>query len=1526
MSFLQPVRTTSIPRAFEKPVTSVAAFTRFSTMTDESAVEIRQLGGLQPLVKLLENRSPDIQKYAAMAIGNCSEDAQSRDQIRSLNGVQLLINLLTSDNADVQQKAAWALGRFCRDDDSIKAAMLMHGAIQALVTLLAYTRQQEVLETSMQVLATCASHAGCAAEIRRVGGLQALVPLLLSRTGFAQQIAALAIGCCASDAENGAEIRQLGGIRALVMQLTVSNRDIQQMALWALLRLTFVDVDNKKELQRLNAQQFVLRLFSIDNDVEVQERAVVLLAMFAKCSEADVKSVLDSGSIARLVNLIRSSSDVVAECAAEVLQKFSQTPALCVEICSCGGIEAAVAQIQGSQNAPIMKQCALLIGAAACSDAPCRMAIYDANAVQVLVETLNRVDTEVKLFACSALQNCLRDPEYAFVAVNAGLLEKLTTLLKIDAKSEDDYFIAGNAALVLATCFGDEHSAQLALDLNTHSELLKLISIDAPSTQGCCAASFIALFRHESCRLKAFPTMLGEIVRALQRVTADESAQSNAGSTCRHLITCLSQVLACEPAQSALSNVPGALQILERLAVEGDETIRGGVAIALGYAMEDEECCHQLIDLNALVPLTALLQSASLQCVQAALCALTACSEHVQAVAAMMESHVMVEATALLLGTTDDTVAYRCAVLLGNLYNQCGPESARTGDQKRAAAAQALLSWLSRSALSIRLRNALAWALSAVVSCAIGSRHALQHGVLRIAAAHLNESSQPTLLCHCLIALGHVMSHVPESVADLRRMGGVRQLVVLLGHRSVDVVTWATWVLTSCVRNEDVCLDVLKAGGTRQLLLMLGSSDPVVCLHAADCIAKCGLNDAVRDVLRQSHGVLQALLTACSMAENVSVKVAALWAFINCSVQEQSTWSEVMQGEGLLTHVMNLLTTPSYELQALQLLVAIVDFLDCAEAVCVMGGLARIASLLGSSDPAVVACSCVVLGTIVQAFPEARQIILASGILPHMMALLASTQNSVVLLSAVAVLSCINGDASSRAAVGHQGIQHVLQALSSSKDHETIKVCALVLAQAACDEINANLARVQGAVQVLLHLTRQYTPPVQCAVLQAVANLCSNEMCTIDALQHGVVEQMVELISAQDTWLPLQEAAAHVLGNVASHAGLAFNLLKRQDGLKILVMHVLACKSAAMIKFACVALANCCSDDVCRQELRNLGLMKALVAATAAPQATAEVLQQVCNAIANAALDSGGKAEARLQGALKRLLHLCKSTDSLVQAAAAAALLRCCSNSDTNRDDIIKLGAIAVLSAMLKSKHALVQAGACALLCQCGQYPSASAEMQASGAISLLITAMSSEDAGVSALATAALAQYYDIDALKPQLSESNAVAQAVAMLSSGDFAVKEAAALFLANISADDEEMRHQIHAHDGISTLCALLHSSDAAVTADTRKYAAFAIGNCCIIKGVTDVKATIVKRGTIAHLVSMLKDTQPEMYGAATFAIGNMCERDDGSKRAVQEASGIEPLVKLLTSASQTDLLKNTLFAIGNLAMNGVLDKSR
>jgi hypothetical protein len=79
--------------------------------------EVRKMGGISTLVKLLDNADPDVKKNCALALSVCIEDFANRTEIRHVKGLRPLIDLLTSEHSEVQELALKCLSR-CSEDHS----------------------------------------------------------------------------------------------------------------------------------------------------------------------------------------------------------------------------------------------------------------------------------------------------------------------------------------------------------------------------------------------------------------------------------------------------------------------------------------------------------------------------------------------------------------------------------------------------------------------------------------------------------------------------------------------------------------------------------------------------------------------------------------------------------------------------------------------------------------------------------------------------------------------------------------------------------------------------------------------------------------------------------------------------------------------------------------------------------------------------------------------------------------------------------------------------------------------------------------------------------------------------------------------------------------------------------------------------------------------------------------------------------------------------------------------------------------
>jgi hypothetical protein len=105
----------------------------------DSRAAVRAVGGVPPLIRLLDCDLEELQHGAAVALGNlCCNEPPSSDVVRAAGGIQaLLAHGLASFVPRLQDAAAFAVGNLCVDNPESQQAGGAAGGIEALVILLA---------------------------------------------------------------------------------------------------------------------------------------------------------------------------------------------------------------------------------------------------------------------------------------------------------------------------------------------------------------------------------------------------------------------------------------------------------------------------------------------------------------------------------------------------------------------------------------------------------------------------------------------------------------------------------------------------------------------------------------------------------------------------------------------------------------------------------------------------------------------------------------------------------------------------------------------------------------------------------------------------------------------------------------------------------------------------------------------------------------------------------------------------------------------------------------------------------------------------------------------------------------------------------------------------------------------------------------------------------------------------------------------------------------------------------------------
>jgi vesicle coat complex subunit len=113
--------------------------------------EIRKSGGIQILVKLLDNPDPDVKKNCALALLSCIEDFTNRAEMRHAKGLRPLLDLLLSEHQEVQELALKCLLK-CSEDHSNVVELRKQSAIRKLLDFVTIEANEPQFQQALQCL------------------------------------------------------------------------------------------------------------------------------------------------------------------------------------------------------------------------------------------------------------------------------------------------------------------------------------------------------------------------------------------------------------------------------------------------------------------------------------------------------------------------------------------------------------------------------------------------------------------------------------------------------------------------------------------------------------------------------------------------------------------------------------------------------------------------------------------------------------------------------------------------------------------------------------------------------------------------------------------------------------------------------------------------------------------------------------------------------------------------------------------------------------------------------------------------------------------------------------------------------------------------------------------------------------------------------------------------------------------------------------------------------------------------------
>ncbi|XP_025411817.1 armadillo repeat-containing protein gudu-like [Sipha flava] len=303
---------------------------------------LTNLGAIPILVKLLADRSIDLQILSAETLANVAKIRKGRKFIRKAGGIKLMVNYMDvplqvlkteSEMLPAIQQKSFSLLRNCSKalwfmskSDKNKDVMRQSGIIPVLAKLLTSVHE-DVVSYIMGIIVNCATQPVFRTAIKEQGMLVDTLKLLKSSEIEMMENAATITFNCAEDPESRRMIKELGGLNSLVNIVKVESHRTETKlmvsatgAIWKCL----MNQDNVKRLEDINGIHVLVKLLDSDSE-EVVANTVASLAECTKIGRnkvalraADglipiIRLLQDTGHERILVNVCR----VIDNCASD---------------------------------------------------------------------------------------------------------------------------------------------------------------------------------------------------------------------------------------------------------------------------------------------------------------------------------------------------------------------------------------------------------------------------------------------------------------------------------------------------------------------------------------------------------------------------------------------------------------------------------------------------------------------------------------------------------------------------------------------------------------------------------------------------------------------------------------------------------------------------------------------------------------------------------------------------------------------------------------------------------------------------------------------------------------------------------------------------------------------------------------------------------------------------------------------------------------------------------------------------------
>lgn len=415
---------------------AVALLLRY--LENRGEVDFFSNGPLRALSTLVYSDNIDLQRSAALAFAEITEK-----DIRPVNRdcLEPVLLLLQNTDPDIQRAASAALGNLAVNNEN-KVLIVEMGGFEPLIRQM-MSPNVEVQCNAVGCITNLATHEANKSKIARSGALLPLTKLAKSKDMRVQRNATGALLNMTHSDQNRQELVNAGAIPILVSLLSSRDPDVQYYSTTALSNIA-VDESNRKKLSS-SEPRLVEHLIKLMDSGSPRVQCQAALALRNLASDSDYQlEIVKANGLPHLFNLFQSTHTPLVLAAVACIRNISIHPLNETPIIEAGFLKTLVELLGASDNEEIQCHTISTLRNLAASSERNKLEIVEAGAVQKCKELVLDAPRLVQSEMTACLAVLALGDELKGTLLELGIAEVLIPLTL-----SDNIEVQGNSAAAL---------------------------------------------------------------------------------------------------------------------------------------------------------------------------------------------------------------------------------------------------------------------------------------------------------------------------------------------------------------------------------------------------------------------------------------------------------------------------------------------------------------------------------------------------------------------------------------------------------------------------------------------------------------------------------------------------------------------------------------------------------------------------------------------------------------------------------------------------------------------------------------------------------------------------------------------------------------------------------------------------------------------------------------------------------------------------------------------------------------------